>query len=195
MFKSLGVSVAALLMSSVSSLIYGAEPFDSIRTLELQPYNLPNSYVLLDQILSSEATVFVDVESSAGAAARYVASNTSEDVKIYSINAWEGAHLYQQFLSNVFQENISDRIISLRMSSAEASEVTNISADVIFFDGSDASTLSEKIISWFSHLNDNGTLMGNNWHWNDVKLAVIEAATALNLEVNITGDYWFLNRP
>lgn len=184
--------VATLLLSSMA---YGAEPYDSVRLITAEPYFVENGYVLVSKVNSLGATVFIDVESPNGGVSRLIASYTDESVRVYSVNAWSGEHEYHQFLSNVRQENTGERITPLRMNSEDASDALNLSANLIFIDSSDSTTLPPKIASWLTHVADGGAIVGNNWQWNDVKVAVTTAALELNLSLTLDTNYWFLSRP
>lgn len=191
MLKNIGrLCVLSLVLSSMA---YSAEPFESVRLMAVEPYFVENGYVLVNKVNSLGATVCVDVESDKGEVSRLIASNTN--VKVYSINAWSGEHEYHQFLSNVQQENTRERIIPLRMSSEDASDALNLSANLIFIDSSDLGALKSKIASWLTHVADGGVIAGNNWQWNDVKVVVATAASELNLSLTLDANYWFLSRP
>ena len=61
-----------------------------------------------------------------------------------SVNKWSEDGSYHQFLSNVRQEGIEGNITALRMSSAEASNVLEVAADMIFLDASNSEALYKK---------------------------------------------------
>ncbi len=159
------------------------------------PYYFENGYILLNKVNAQETTVFIDVESSEGMAARYISANTSESVKVFNINSWsESEHQYQKFLSNVIQENQGDRINSIRMSSREASNALNLVSELIYIDCENTDTVYEKILAWVSHLSQNGVIAGNRWEWHEVELAVVYAVVDLGLTLNIDGNFWFLKK-
>lgn len=158
------------------------------------PYYLENAWILVNKVNNLGASIFLEIETPNGGAARIIASNTN-NVKVYSINPWEGDHQYQQFLSNVKQENTGNTIIPIRMSSTEAAEALNILADVIYIDSSIPESIEKKILYWVTHLSPNGILVGNNFQWWDVKLAVVNTAAQLSLEIDSDTNYWFLRKP
>lgn len=186
---SLGVGAMLL-----SSLCYGSEPYDSVKLMPLEPYFIDNGYILLNKVNSLSTTVFIDVESTDGSAARYIASNTDGSVKVFSVNSWSGEHDYQLFLSNVKHENTDNKIVSLRMNSHEAAEALNLIAEVIFIDSSDSAGLQNKILSWATHLAEGGVIAGNNWAWHDTLMAVVTASSQLNLTMSVDGNYWYLTK-
>lgn len=180
----------------VGSQLYAiSEPYDSIKEVAYEPYFLENSWILLDKINSMDATVFIDVESPEGEAARFVGSYAPESVRVYSINSWsKNDYQFQTFLSNVIQEATTERIVPIRMTSDEASAALNLVSEVIYIACDEIDSVSEKIFNWVTHLSEGGVLAGNKWEWPQIELAVINAADELNLSLSIDGNYWFLSK-
>ncbi len=191
--KKIFVSLCMLLVSYTN---YGSstQPFDSIVTLPYEPYFLPNDWQVLNTLNELSGTVFIDVSSKQGAAARYIAQASADGVAVYSINEWRGMSEFQRFLSNVIQEGRSDKVIPFRMSSADAADALNVTAQVIYLNASDRCTLFEDILRWFAHLSPNGKICGDYWNIHDIESAVVEAATELNLQVTVSGTFWTLQR-
>lgn len=186
-------------MSLICGLIcqpgYAVQPYDSIRPTGYEPYFLPNSYLLGQALSTRSGTSFIDVNTSGGAAARYIAQSTDGSIAIYSIGLWDNEGSFRQFLSNIVQENSASKITPIRMTSNEAAEGLNLTADVIYIDTSEATTVGADITRWFPHLNPHGALCGDNWNDNDVALAILEAITPLDLSVSISGSFWSVFRP
>ena len=101
---------------------------------------------------------------------------------------------YQQFLSNVVQENTAGVIVPIRMESEEAAQALNVIADFIYLGSNDPTTLLTDIENWFSHLSTNGVISGTNWNDNSAKVAVAQAALNLNLVLRINDNVWYLQR-
>lgn len=193
-FKS---SVLAAMLLSLE--LSAAEPYDSLRTLPHESYSLENGYILLDKVQSTTPLFFVDVGSSKGEAARFIATNyvdtsSAEGLTVFAIHSWNRGQ-YHQFLSDVLHEQLEGRINVLRMSSAEASGALDINAGVIFLDSSNSDTLHDNILLWLTQLADNGVIAGNHWQSSSVAVAVVNAAAQLNLILSNNGNYWFLTRP
>lgn len=170
------------------------EPYDSIKNVVYEPYFIQDGYILLDKVNTQNTTVFIDVQSTNGAASRYVALNTPETVKVVCVNPWENDYAFQKFLSNVKQENQNEKIIPLRMNSDNASSAINLLSELIFIDGSTNDSLYEAILGWVSNLTDQGVICGSHWELSSVKLAVVQVAANLNLSLTINGTYWFLKK-
>lgn len=182
------------LSTIICSNISAVQPYDSVRTIPYEPYYLPNSWVVLNQFNNREGTVFVDVGSTQNGASRYIAQNVGDGVNVYAISPWSDLGSFQQFLSNVIQENTTERIIPLRMDSNEASDSLNIIADIIYLNSDDPDTLHNNIILWSSHLSTNGAIVGDNWNFLAIELAVITAANNLGLTLANDGTLWILHR-
>jgi hypothetical protein len=137
--------------------------------------------------------VFVDVNSENGAAARFIAANAPAGTVVYNFSSWHGLGEYQQFLSNVIQEN-STSIIPIRMSSEEAANGLNVVADLIYLNASDPFALGQDISFWAMHLSDVGSISGDNWNIPEIALAVAQAAQNLGLTISMAGTFWTLSQ-
>lgn len=173
------------------------EPFASIYQLSPTPYYFENGYLLVDKVNTEKATVFIDVGSQGGSAARLIAQYT-QGVKIYNVNIWQSCDSqqkngYQKFLSNLIAENTAERIIPIRMSSIEAAKALNVIAEVIYLDSIE-STLSSEILAWAPHLAPSGTICGHDWTDPNVQYTVAQAANKLGFLVKSNGDFWYLER-
>lgn len=185
--KSFGL-MALLLCSG----LYAAQPYDSVRPLQQDPYFVENGYILSNKVSSTNTVLFVDVDSPNGDAARFIAA-VNNTVNVFAINSWSEEERYHRFLSNVFQDGTGDRITALRMSSEEAAKALNLNAGVIFLDSSDSVSLGRKIQMWLTQVAEGGVIAGNHWESTAVELAVVTAAAELNLVLSTNGNYWFLS--
>lgn len=196
LFRSLAVTS----LLSISSLLTAVQPYDSIVTLPQTYFYFPDGWVLYSLVSDNASAVIVDVESTDGGVARYLAQQNIPSVtQIYSISLWQNGEppeydRYQRFLSNVIHENTTEVIIPLRMSSSEAAAALNVNADFIYFGSNDPSTLHDEITHWISNLSDNGILAGTNWNENAIKVAVVEAAYDFNLNLGISDNVWYLKK-
>lgn len=174
-----------------------AEPFASIYPLAETSYTFDNAYILINQINTQNATVFIDVGSQNGAASRVVAQYVPT-VKIYNVNMWQSCdscqkYAYQRFLSNLIAEKTTGQIIPVRMTSLEAAKALNVTAGVIYLDNCDQS-VSAEILAWASHLTSNGVICGRDWTDAQVQFSVAQAANKLGFLVKSNGDYWFVEK-
>lgn len=191
---------AASFFCFCSQLMALSQPYDSINTLPIIYYYVPDGYILNSLASDNASKVIVDIESTDGSVARYLAQQNIPSVtKIYSVSLWPAGDppeydRYQRFLSNVIQEGTTEVIIPLRMSSAEAASALNINADLIYFGSFDSNTLYTEITQWIANLSDTGVLCGNNWNENPIKVAVVRAANDYNLNLGIAGNVWYLKK-
>jgi hypothetical protein len=188
---------AAALLTASHASADDPQPYTNIRNVTYVPYFLENGYLLNNMINLTSGSVFIDVGSRDGAAARYVAQNT-QGVTIYAVNAWWSCdpsqkNLFQKFLSNVKQENTTASIIPLRMASSEAARAINVIGDVIYL-GSSNQNLSVDILAWFAHLSSSGIICGNDWDDSFVETNVSQAATKLGSQVNSNGTFWYIQK-
>jgi hypothetical protein len=186
--------IVSTVLSSASSLYADAEPYASINQLPYEPYYIENAWILSNKVANQGTTNFIDVGSVAGEAARFIAWSTDGSVKIYNINTWKEEQSFQRFLSNVAQENSSEKIIPLRMTSDEAELALNVNSEFIFIECSVEKDVAKKIIGWVTHLTENGIIGGNRWGQPSVELAVITTAVELNLTLQVDQNFWFLKR-
>lgn len=186
---------ASALMAT-TCVVADPQPYTNIRNMAYVPYYLENGYLLSNVINMTSATVFIDVNSQNGSAARYVAQ-TTQDVTCYAVNAWWSCdtsqkYLFQRFLSNVKQENTAERIIPLRMASYEASHAINVVAEVIYI-GTNPN-LGTDILAWFPHLSSNGVICGHDWEDPSVEVSISQAATKLGCQIHSDGNFWYLQK-
>jgi hypothetical protein len=200
MLKFLKSLMAIVFISLTQHVMSSPQPYTNINTLPPVPYYVIDGYVLENLITSNNAAIVIDVESSAGSVARFIAQqNLSSVTQVFSVNLWPSydplqKYPYQQFLSNVIQENTADFITPLRMSSAEAAQALNILADFIHLSAIDSEILYQEILNWASHLSETGIICGNTWHEGSVQSAVTAAAEDLSLVVNLNDHVWYLTR-
>jgi hypothetical protein len=200
MLKFLKSLMAIVFISLTQHVMSIPQPYTNINTLPPVPYYVIDGYVLENLITSNNAAIVIDVESSAGSVARFIAQqNLSSVTQVFSVSLWPSydplqKYPYQQFLSNVIQENTADLITPLRMGSAEAAQALNILADFIHLSAIDSDTLYQEILNWVSHLSETGIICGNTWHEGSVQASVTAAAGDLGLVVNLNDHVWYLTR-
>lgn len=191
MKKIFGALVGIVLMAQG---LTADEPYDSINLLDPTPYYVPNSWMISNALQNNQGTVFIDVNSNDGGAARYAASYIPGIEVVYNVSTWNATGSYQQFLSNVRHESTDGLIIPVRMGSAEGSLALNVYADFIYVNSDNPAELTDAILKWFPHLNANGIIAGDNWNSPQVELAVVLASSALGLSINAAGTYWWLSQ-
>jgi len=191
---------AAACMMSLPLMADLPQPYISVQTIPQIPNFVLDSWQISSLINQNAAAIIIDVESQNGGVARYIAQQNLPSVaQIYSISLWTSPdknqkYLYQQFLSNVIQENTADQIVPIRMSSVEAAEGLNLIGDFIYLGSNNTVGLFNDILGWSSHLSSNGIIAGNNWFDRDVETAVTDAAAKLNLVLRVSDNLWYLSK-
>ncbi|HEY4832595.1 MAG TPA: hypothetical protein VIH61_08570 [Waddliaceae bacterium] len=196
--KAFGSAILASLLISSSPVSADPQPYTNIHILPYVPYYVPDGFALIDQINSLPATVFIEVGSQDGAAARFVAQNAPAGLAIYAVSSWWSCdpsekYLFQKFLSNVIQENTTESIVPIRMASYEGAKALNIIADVIYVNSA-SETLNSDILAWSSHLSSIGVICGSNWQDPVVEMAVAQAAAQLGCVVVNNGNFWSIEK-
>jgi hypothetical protein len=177
------------------------QPYASIHNLPQTPYFVQDGYIFYNFVNTNNVAVVIDVESQDGGLARYLAqeaNNLPSLKQIYSVNIWQSndrsqKQLFRRFLSNVIQENTTQLIIPIRMSSHEAAEALNVKADLIsVVGGNDQLIIYNDILGWYPHLSDTGVMCGNNWYDPSVQMGVTKAAMMLDVPVQVNDNVWYL---
>jgi len=191
---------AAALLVNISLYGDAIQPYASVKNLPQTPYYVQDAYTIYSLINTHGSVVVVDVESPDGGVARYVAqqaANLPTVKQIYSVSGWTSCdrsqkHLFQRFLSNVNQEMTTQMITPIRMSSQEAAEALNITADFISLVGrNESDSIYSDILAWYPHLAVNGVLGGNNWFDHSVQQGVTKAAVTLELNLQTNNNVWY----
>lgn len=197
------ILIAGMLLTNLTTFADTPQPYSSIQNLPATPYYVLDGYTYYALIQSRNAAVVIDVESQDGGVARYIAqqaANLPSLQTVYSVNSWTSSdqankHLFQRFLSNVKQDNTTNMIVPIRMSSSDAASGLNVKADFISLVGAnDKDIIYRDILAWFPHLTDGGVLCGNNWLEPSIEIGVTKAAEALDLTLHVNNNVWYLER-
>lgn len=192
----------------LNSLLFGdmPEPYRSIVDLPFDDHGwFGNSSQLHSIITAKTPKTAIEIGSWLGCSARFIASQLPDDGILYAIDTWNGStneeqhlqdprlpYLYQLFLSNVKHAQLTHKIIPVRMSSLEASRALNVKADLIYIDAShDTESVTQDIMAWHQHLNDEGILCGDDWGHEPVRIAVYNCANILKKNVGAYGNFWW----
>lgn len=182
------------------------ELYDAIRPLPLRStawfkeVEAEIRWLLEDAKVAEDAT-FIEVGSWMGLSTAFFATYADKG-RVYAVDTWQGGDdikgmpmlsrylptVYQQFLSNMIAENVSDRVVPVRMSSAEAALGLNLMADAIYLDAAHtAIDVYEDAHRWLRHLKPNGLFFGDDYNWDTVKDGIDQAAKELGREVHSVG--------
>ena len=106
--------------------------------------------------------------------------------------------LYYTFLANVARAGKQNRITPFPVPSLTAAQwcaLRGIRADLIYLDGShEEEDVYQDLVSWWDIVRPGGTLFGDDWSWDGVRLAVQRFAKENHLAITHRHDKWELKR-
>jgi predicted O-methyltransferase YrrM len=197
--------------TAISSLLFGADlppPYDTVDLLPFNPQGwYANAAPMEKLIQEKQPKIVVEVGSWLGLSTRHIAKTIADDGVVYAIDHWLGspnednspfdlANLYRQFLSNVIHQNLTHKIIPVRMSSLEASRTLDVQPDLIYLDAThDFYSVYQDLCLWFPFVKGHGVLCGDDYLWGHdlpVQRAVHLFAQLRDLVVHHEGWFWFL---
>lgn len=188
------------------------EPYNSIKILPYKSHGWfeeTNKKHLIQFIKELEPSTIIEVGSWLGSSTLEMARHLKKGSRLYAVDTWLGSiehhnnplcpecqeflpTLYQQFLSNVIHENLMNIIIPLRMESIEAANAFKDSAQLIYLDAAhDTESVFKDIINWFEHLDKGGIMCGDDWRWQSIQKAVIDAAAKLKAKYFYSDNFWY----
>jgi hypothetical protein len=182
-------------------------PYDTVDVLPFNPQGWYSNGPSMEYILrSTQAKVVIEVGSWLGLSTRHIAKTIPDDGVVYAVDHWLGTptednsqfdidNLYRQFLSNVIHENLTHKIVPIRMSSTEAVATLQIKPDVVYVDAThEYEYVYEDITRWYPFVKGHGVLCGDDYNWGyeaSVKRAVDRFAMENNLIVHDDGWFWY----
>lgn len=192
------------------------EPYRSIKKLPFDPHHYLmeiNRAELIRLVTKYQPRTIVEVGVWLGTSASVMASCMPEGGKLYAVDHWLGSYdhqdnphlknksLYQQFLSNVIHNGLTDKIVPVRMDSLEAVSVLDVEADMIYIDAShDEASVYKDIMAWYPKLKKGGLFCGDDYGWagvgyRSVKAAVDRAIVDLGVELKVVGNWFWYFEP
>jgi predicted O-methyltransferase YrrM len=182
-------------------------PYDCVELLPFNPQGWYSNATPMEKLIKEkDPKVVIEVGSWLGLSTRHIARTMRKDGVVYAVDHWLGSpnednssfdlpNLYRQFLSNVIHENLTDKIIPIRMSSYEASRTLDVKPDLIYLDAThDFYSVYEDLCNWFPFVQGHGVLCGDDYLWGydlPVQRAVHLFAQLRNLTVHADGWFWY----
>lgn len=188
-------------------------PYDTVKLLPFNPQGWYRNGPSMEWLIKrGNVKVVIEVGSWLGLSTRHIAKTIPEGGVVYAVDHWLGspnennsafdmANLYRQFLSNVIHENLTHKIIPMRMSSGEAARILKIKPDLVYIDAThDYNSVYCDLVMWFPFVKGHGVLCGDDYFWahehphgGPVKRAVDTFARENNLIVRDDGQWmWYL---
>lgn len=203
-------------ISLVFSLLFGSlifcelpHPYNEIEPL---PQNLQgwysNSVPMETLIRIHRVKTVIEVGSWLGLSTSHIAKTLPDDGVVYAVDHWLGSSeidpkamnypdLYRQFLSNMIHQNLTHKVIPVKLPSVEASVSLKVKPDLIYIDGAhDFVSVFVDLALWYPLIKEGGILCGDDYGWGSehnfpVKRAVDLFAKENNLVVRSDGWFWY----
>lgn len=106
--------------------------------------------------------------------------------------------VYFQFLANVCHRHLQHRIVPFPQTSATGAlwlRHYGLRGDLIYIDGShEEEDVYQDVLDYWEVLAPGGTLFGDDWSWDGVRIAVERFAREQNLRVSFSADKWLLRK-
>jgi hypothetical protein len=106
--------------------------------------------------------------------------------------------VYFQFLANVCHRGLQQRIVPFPQTSAIGAlwlRYFGLQGDLIYLDGShEEDDVYQDVFDYWEVLAPGGTLFGDDWSWDGVRIAVTRFARERRLEVTFVADKWMLRK-
>lgn len=206
------IAVLSLFLPLISFAVL-PPPYDIVDLLPYNPQGWYRNGPSMEWLIRrTNVKTVIEVGSWLGLSTRHIAKTLPEDGIVYAVDHWLGSpnednsafdipNLYRQFLSNVIHENLTHKIIPIRMSSAAAALTLKVQPDLIYLDAThDFNNVLHDLIIWFPVVKGHGILCGDDYFWSHdpsrgggpVKRAVDTFARENNLIVHDDGWMWYI---
>lgn len=194
--------------------IYGSylpPPYDSVDLLPFNPQGWYSNAASMERLIREwNVKIVIEVGSWLGLSTRHIAKTLPEDGLVYAVDHWLGSPneennfidmstLYRSFLSNVVHENLTHKIIPIKMTSLEAANyLHDVRPDLIYIDAThEFNAVFQDLEAWFPLIQSHGILCGDDYYWGSigyfpVKEAVDAFAKKYGLTVHNDGWLWCL---
>ncbi len=160
---------------------------------------------------NNKITTAIEVGSWLGLSTRHIASLLQPNGKLYAVDTWEGSvdhynnsewiemipTLYEQFLSNMIHEKLTNIVIPIKMTSLKAAKfllekITKV--DLVYIDAEhDTYSVLHDLDSYWPYIKNNrGILCGDDWWHDPVKVAVRIFAEFYKLTIYASDNFWFV---
>ena len=153
-------------------------------------------------IQENDVKNMIDVGSWMGRSTRHFASLIPDEGRVFAVDHWLGSgrvlerDVYQQFLSNAIHEQLTHKIVPVRMKSRKAAEKfrqLDIPIDLIYIDAAqDYKSVYQDLTSWYPLVKEHGILCGDDWRVCKVQQAVLDFAEENQLVLFHDVDFWMV---
>lgn len=183
--------------------------YDIINTLPFEAHNwFFNEKPLAEIFDQVEIKTVIEVGSWFGGSTRWFAKQLPEDGYVIAVDTWKGSaehqpganchhqkldQLYHQFLANCVHENITHKIIPVRMDSLESAAAIKIQPDLFYLDAAhDEESVYKDLQAWGPKFKKTTIICGDDYNWPGVKAAVDLYAKEQGFDVTHIGAFWIM---
>lgn len=168
-----------------------------------------NRHHLQQFITKNKPKKIVEIGTWLGVSAIFMAKLLEPGAKLYCIDPWmpyedmqsmpdcqaRMKDAYERFLSNCIHNNVTDRIVPMRMTSLKAVNQFSSDIDLIYIDGSHKEEdVFNDIMNWYSKLALDGIMCGDDMCWEGVQQAVYRCAELLHVTVKSDENFWWFEK-
>lgn len=162
--------------------------------------------LMLERALTPATQLVIEVGSWLGKSTRFILER-SPSARMVAIDTWRGSpehhedqalqrllpRLYETFQVNCWESR--DRLLPLRMPSVDGLRLAGargLKPDVIYLDADHSYEAIKADLETSLALFPNSTIVGDDWDWEGVRLAVSEVAKAKQLPLEVDGAGWII---
>ena len=168
-----------------------------------------HDYIFGPLLADQKIRTVIEVGVWLGKTTVYIAPKLPAGSRYFAVDHWKGSEehyvagsieneyvktLYQQFLSNMIQFGLQDKVIPVHMRSLDAAKKfkeLGIKADLIYIDAAhDYINVLQDLMAWLPMLAPGGVFCGDDWHYGGVRNAVKQFAAKKGFKIQVTGNYW-----
>lgn len=123
------------------------EPYNSVHLMPYKPEGWYNNHGPISELVKRKnMRIVIEVGSWMGQSTLAIAKLLPENGLVCAVDTWEGspnethhapkilATLYDQFLSNIIHEQLTHKIIPVRMDSLQAAKILTVQPDMIYME-------------------------------------------------------------
>lgn len=186
-------------------------PYNSIDVLPLDMHGWfadVNRRYLEHFIKTYNPQIIVELGSWLGKSCIFMGKISSATARVYAVDNWTAiddasiqgdsvakaklATLYQQFLSNVIHNELTEKIVPIRMNTLQAAAEFEMAIDLIYVDAShDEQNVYNDIMAWYPKLKIGGIMCGDDYDAKSVQRAVKRANVILQCDLKHEASFWY----
>ena len=166
--------------------------------------------IMIKLIKEYQPKVVIELGSWLGSSAIFISKSIDENSRLYAVDHWLGSvehhqnrewkqllpTLYDQFLSNVINAGLSNKVIPIRKSTLEAVsyfQQDKIQPDIVYVDAAHDEVSVYNDIKAYWPLVKNA-ICGDDWDWLTVRKAVERFSEEYKLKIEVVRTMWIFRK-